>query len=1037
MRMTMNLAAICLAWGTGASAVNDWENEQVLGVNKLPVHVPLSSYSSAHAALAGGDSPQVRSLNGAWHFAWSPTPETAPDGFEAERFDDSAWNKIPVPSNWQLQGYGTPIYTNKTYPFDKDPPRIHGANGNPTGCYRRTFTLPENWTGRRIFIHFDGVDSAFYLWVNGKKVGYSQDSATPAEFDVTSHVRPGKNVVAVRVYRWSDGSYLEDQDRWRLSGIYRDVYLYTTPEVHICDYSARCDLDAAYRDAILSVHVYVKNDSAHEAQGFLVEASLPDLASSAHALVPVLLPGEKECVSLVVHVMNPEKWSHECPRLYPLVITLKNNSPDATQSEDCHFGFREIELRDRTFLLNGQPIVFKGVNRVEHDPVHGHAVPPNRIEQEVLLMKRHNINCVRTSHLPADPHFYDLCDRYGILVIDEANVESHGMGYGADTLAAKPEWEEAHKARIVAMIQRDKNHPCIMMWSLGNEAGNGPNMLAMEAAAKRLDPGRPTHYHFSEEPTVSDILGGGKSGNRQHARYLTLNELRAQAESNEPRPLLLNEYAHAMGNALGNLPQYVAIFEEYPNILGGCIWDWVDQGILATAPDGSSYYAYGGDFGDSPNDANFCLNGVEFPDLRETPKLIEVKYAYQDLAFALDGDRLIIHNKNFFTPLSAYQFRWVLLLDGAPTRSGAWDKALAEPQGKTALPLPAAAHDCPPDVEAALTVEACHAQSTPWAAKGDLSAASQFVLQARVFQAPPAVAGKTVLEDGGGLLRIRGRDFDIEFDKSLGVLTKFEAAGQPLMAEGPRLNVWRAPIDNDGGYGAVHKNGGAAREWEKAGLDKLENTVKEVSVLDPRGGEARFRLHAQLMHDGMAAFDYWQTYTVAPNGRITIETDVRSMPQVSMLPRLGLQLRMPARFEHFAWYGRGPQENYVDRCAGAFLGVYEGTVDAQFVDYPVPQENGNKTDVRWATLTNTQGAGLRAYSGTPFETSVRHYDTMNISEAAHPYELQRIGEAVWNLDYRMGGLGNASCGNVPPLPENQVPPEPAKWTIYIEPIMPQ
>ena len=648
------LLPITIAFG----ADRDWENVDVTSFNKEPPHATLMPFASIEqASLKKQDSPYFHSLNGEWKFNWVKLPGERPVDFFKTTYDDTGWADIDVPSNWQMKGFGLPIYTNAPYPFVDEGrptyPTVSGSsNGNPVGSYRRSFKLPENWGVRQVFIHFDGVSSAFYIWVNGEKVGYSQGSRTPAEFNLTPYLVPGENQLAVQVYRWSDGSYLEDQDGWRMSGIYRDVYLYSTPPLHMRDFFITTQLDEHYRDAVLNAEVALRNysDQFHP-QGSL-EMVLENAAGEAIGRVSrntdTIDADTEKTVNLSMPVINPLKWSHEHPSLYSVYLQLKDGQGVVTEVLTSEFGFRQLEIVGSELLLNGKPVMFKGVNRVEHDPRTGKYVSPEVALKDVLLMKRHNINSVRTAHYPHDPYFYELADRYGLLILDEANVESHGMGYRDYTLAKDPAWEAQHVERARNMVERDKNHPSVVMWSHGNETGNGANIAAMDDYCHQRDPTRPTHYHFMDEPRSSDILGGGTPG-FEHKRYMSLEQLVAMATyKGDDRPVVHNEYAHAMGNAIGNLAEYVEIYEKYPKLIGGHIWDWVDQGLVmrrvdyqqyaVVAPDGSLddtdiFMGYGGVLGDKPNSGNFCMNGIVFADRSLNGKIQEVKKAYQDIAF--------------------------------------------------------------------------------------------------------------------------------------------------------------------------------------------------------------------------------------------------------------------------------------------------------------------------------------------------------------------------------------------------------------------
>ncbi len=663
-----------------ALAQNDWENEELTSINKA---LPHSSF------FYDADKEGVELLNGTWDFAWFENPDqVVPD------FGTIKWDKIQVPGSWQMQGYGKPIYTNIEYPFDVNPPFISGENGNPVGLYQREFNIPDDWMNKQISIHFGSVSSAFYLWINGQKVGYSEDSWSPAEFNITRYIEKGSNTLTLQVFRWSDGSYLEDMDDWRMSGIFRDVFLLAKPDVNIRDYFVTSTfLDK--NNALFSLELEIENKTEARMQGFSLSFKLLDskgkTVSEQERQIPEQADKENVNLSFSEEVKSPYKWSHENPYLYDLIISLKNEKKEETETISSKVGFREITVQGNLILLNGSALLIKGVNWVEHDPVHGKYVPKARLEKELKLIKQNNINCVRPAVRPADPYFYSLCDQYGLLVIDEANVESHGMWYDEESLAKNETWQKAHVERIEACMQRDKNHPSVIMWSLGNEAGNGINMLAMSQKAKEIDTSRPITYHFSDIPEAIDVYSGGlikKGVSHTHARYQLLEDLVMIGESGIDKPFLLNEYAHAMGNGMGNLKEYVDLFEKYPSIAGGCIWVWADQSLTKSVsgniygsqiedveysnlechkPGGKYFWAYGGDFNDTPNSGNFCVNGIVFPDLSSTPKLDEVKKVYQYIEISpldLSKGEFRISNKYLFTNLSEYSIQWVLLENG-------------------------------------------------------------------------------------------------------------------------------------------------------------------------------------------------------------------------------------------------------------------------------------------------------------------------------------------------------------------------------------
>ncbi len=1029
-----------------AFAQNDWENEQVIGINKEPVHATFYPLSSVDEAFSDGmKSEWVQMLNGTWKFNWVPNVTDRPLDFFQTNFDTSSWNDILVPGNWQMHGYGTPIYTNIKYPFDKNPPKIGGINGNPVGSYIRSFTVPENWDEREIFIHFDGVCSAFYIWVNGEKVGYSQGSRTPAEFNLTKYLKKGDNKIAMQVFRWSDGSYLEDQDGWRLSGIFRDVYLYSTPLTQIQDFFVTTDLDEDYNNAVISAKINLKNYAKKTFINGSVEFKLMDLDGKEIEVdgelaktISALKLGENKELIIRGKVTNPLKWTHETPNLYKVAIILKNSKNEITEVVACNTGFREIEIKNREVLLNGKPVMFKGVNKVEHHPVHGKMITREWLEKEVLIMKQYNINSIRPAHYPHDPYLYELCDKYGILLLDEANVESHGMRYGEESLAKDPAWEKAHVQRCRSMIQRDKNHPSVVMWSHGNEAGNGVNLVAMNDEAHRLDPTRPTHYHFAELPISSDVIGGWKRGNGPvwQGRYLEVADLYKYETAADSRPFILNEYAHAMGNAMGNLQEYMEAFEEVDGLIGGHIWDWVDQGILQLTDDGEEWYAYGGDFGDTPNDKNFCLNGIVLPDLGITPKTIEVKRVYQNIGFKLNDKKgsLTITNKNQHITLDGVAFFWQVLENGKAINQGDFKANVAAGLSEN-YKVPVDGIHFKKDKEYLLNISAKLNDDCSWADAGHEIAFDQFILKEWSFEPEMLVSNQEMTTtQNDEFVEIVGDDFSFKFNKKSGSISEYKIAGKNLIEQGPKLNVWRAPTDNDGSYFPDGTNKRQCKLWLNAGLKDMQSQIESFEMTSSGSGKAVFTTsYLAANNDKTSGFNYTVDYAVFADGHFTMNAKIEPFGDLPNLPRLGYQLVFTDEFNGFEWYGRGPHESYNDRKVGALIGNYAGTVDEQFNYYVVPQENGNKTDVRWATLTNEKGIGLRVSGSTPIETSVHHFSTEALSNALHTYELEKEDKTYWNIDYRQGGLGGNSCGPQP-LEKYLLKPLPVEFSLTFEPI---
>ncbi len=992
---------------------NDWENPAVIGIKKEPPHATLLPYGSKPAALAGTReaSEFYQSLNGEWKFFWVKKPADRPVGFYKPGYDISLWKDIPVPGNWQMFGYGRPIYLNVRYPFKKNPPHIE-HHYNPVGSYRREFAVPEGWQNRQVFIHFDGVESAFYLWINGEKVGYSQGSRTPAEFNVTSFLQKGKNTLAVEVYRWSDGSYLECQDFWRLSGIFRDVYLFSTPGVHIRDFHVSCDLDEHYRDAVLQVTARVRNYSDSPCRETQVEVALLDAANNpvgAGVLMKgnsvYIHPGAESCVRMKAPVSNPLKWSAEKPNLYTVLLTLKNAEGKILEVERCFFGFRKIEIKKGRLLVNGVPIYIKGVNRHEHDPDTGHYISKESMIRDITLMKRFNINTVRTCHYPDDPKWYDLCDRYGLYLIDEANIESHGIGYKPEnTLANRPEWETAHLDRIKRMVERDKNHPSVIIWSMGNEAGDGTVFEAAWEWIHQRDPSRPVHYERAGRRPHTDIVC---------PMYSRIESIVAYAREEQDRPLILCEYAHAMGNAVGNLQEYWDAIESHDHLQGGSIWDWADQGLRKKSPAGKEYWAYGGDYGDNPNDGNFCINGLVFPDRKIPPKLWEVKKVYQYVSVEpVDPARgkIKIHNKHFFTNLREFTVRWTLTENGGLIQSGQLPALDIEPNDSSVVRAPIKKPKLKPGAEYHLNVGFYLSQDTPWAEKGHEVAREQLTLAYNV-PAGPMVKSENLpeltLSGSTGPVKIDGKNFAVTFDRKTGAIASLIYQGKAVISSdrecinGPVLKAYRAPTDN---------NYYLKKKWLKAGLHRLRYRVKDFKITQVKPGEIQVFVQTTCSGTEESGFEHRCIYTVTGDGMIRVENKITPFGELPILPKLGVQMIISGAFENFRWYGRGPHENYPDRKTSAFIGLYQDKVTGLYVPYVRPQETGSRQDVRWAALSDEAGDGFMIIAEKPLSVTALHYTAADLDKAAHIHELTPREDIILSIDTWQLGLGNGSCG---------------------------
>ncbi len=974
----------------------DWQNPKVVERNKEPGHVPLCPYADPETALAGDSSasPNFLSLNGAWKFHLAPTPDDAPGDFQKPAADISAWDDIDVPGCWQMQGYDKPIYTNSQMPWSCEPPYVP-HDDNPTGSYRRDFEMPRAWDGREVFLHFEGVDSAFYCWVNGECVGYSQGSRLPAEFNITRYVRPGRNTLAVRVYRWSDGSYLEDQDMWWLSGIYRDVFLHAPDRVRIADYRVVTDFDEHYRDATLEVGVKVSNAQPGAVAGYAVEAALYDADGKAVLDAPGSAGVEVKRyayhrVAVTIAVPAPRKWSDEDPYLYTLLLTLKDASGKVIEVQRCRVGFRKVEIQDGQIHVNGVPVLFKGVNRHEHDPLRGRSVTRDGMVADILLMKRNNINAVRTCHYPDTTEWYDLCDEYGIYVLDEANIESHALWGEKDSNPCNAtEWAVALMERGQRMVERDKNHPCVIGWSMGNEADFGANHVALSGWMHEYDPTRPVHYHPAENHPCVDILG---------PMYPTIERIVEMAsDPKDNRPIVMCEYAHSMGNSTGNLKEYWDAIRAHKRLQGGFIWDWVDQGILQKTEDGTEYFAYGGDFGETVHDFNFCCNGMITPDRIPHPAVFEYKKILQPVhveALDLAAGSFRVHNRYFFSGMDGLKASWTLMANDAVVGGGPLELPEVPAGGYTDVILDFGKPAPEPGVTYWLTFSFALVEDRLWAKAGHEVAFEQFALPGARPAAAPTPSRDAVADD------------TVTFSETGPALAGLTVAGIDLITSGPVFNAWRAPTDND--LCLIGGDRAPVKHWKRAGLDRLACAITAHRVDD--GGKRVVREERWAAPDAEQGFDCETVYTLLGAGDVRLTMKVTPFGELPALPRLGLVLALPGEFDCFTWYGRGPQENYIDRNQGARMGRYSLSVTGQQCPYVLPQEFGNRTDIRWLSLTREDGAGLLVTGEQPFEASAHPFALDLLTGAKHTWELKPDGTIRLYLDYRQGGLGNGSCG---------------------------
>jgi beta-galactosidase/beta-glucuronidase len=1010
---------------TSPDEMDHWQNPEVIGINKLPAHAYFVPYQDAETALANNpmQSDMYLELNGSWKFKFVDAPKNAPVDFYNPSFKDDDWDLIDVPSNWQIEGYGRPIYTNIKHPFEANPPFVP-TDANETGLYRLNFEIPDSWDDNQIIIHFGGVQSAFYFYVNGKEVGYSEGSMTPTEFDITEFVKPGENMLAAKVIRWSDGSYLEDQDFWRLSGIYRDVFLYALPAMNIYDYYVTTDLDESYENATLNLQIQLINRENSPRDFTLVARLFDDNSMMVKEMVSNgLVENEQTIIDLSAEISSPEKWTAETPNLYTLLVVLRDGEGNELQAMSSNVGFREVEIKDAQFLVNGQPVYFKGVNRHEITPDKGRVVSEEVMRKDLEIMKQHNINAVRTAHYPNMPLWYKLCDEYGVYVWDEANIESHELWAKKEVyLSEMPEWEAAFVDRGVSMVQRDKNHPSIITWSLGNETGVGPNFYTMADSMRLLDPTRPIHYEsvtpaYTDQPShfdISSTMYPSPEDGLGHERSL---EMLARRDSD--RPVIVCEYAHGMGNSTGNFYKFWKVYERYRNLQGGFIWDYVDQGLYKTSEEGERYIAYGGDFGDSPNDANFCINGIIFSDRTLQPAMTEVKKVHQNIsaeAVDLETGILKVKNKYFFKTLEDYYLKWSVNENGRIIQGGQIDWLNIKPQDEKEIKIPYKKPSLKPGKEYWLNVSFMLKENTAWAKKGYEMAWEQFLL--------PFAEEKPVIEmeedhdlqyvQDDQEITIENEEIKLTIDKITGGISSYEAFNKEFIEAPAKINIWRAPVDND--MGGDERS--FAAQWRDAGYDKMNIEIDTTKITEHQG-VIQVNITGNLKSES-AMLEFLSRYDVYTSGDVMVQHELNIPDDLPPLPRVGYQLFLNKSLDYLTWYGRGPEESYADRKTGVRIGEHKGSVSDQYVPYPFPQENGNKTDVRWLSIIDDQGRGL-LISGQPMLSfSAHHYTLENLTEATHTIDLEQADYVTLNVDHKQAGVGGDDSWSPRTHPEYQL-----------------
>lgn len=974
-----------------------WEDQTVFEINKRPAFSTSFPFRDMETArqFDKEKSAFFQSLNGQWDFKWSINPSQRPADFYKEAHSTEHWDKIPVPANWQMHGYGTPIYVNVQYPFDVNPPDIP-HDYNPVGSYVTHFEIPETWNEDLLILHFGAVNSAMHLWVNGQKVGYSQDSKLPAEFDISPYVRSGSNKLAVEVYRWCDGSYIEGQDMWRLAGIQRDVYLYALPQHHIADFFVKAGLSNNYRHGQFDLQV----DLSKQLPGHSVSVSLLDADGNEVYAETQDVTAQK--LGFDRRIANANTWSSEKPYLYHLFISLTNPAGEIVDIRAARVGFRSVEVKDRQLLVNGQAVLMKGVNRHEHDYLTGQTLTRQDVVNDLAVMKKFNINAIRTSHYPHDPVLYEMADIYGFYIVNEANIESHGLGvydvegYGyamSNILARDPEWYPAQLARVKRMVERDKNHPSIITWSLGNEAGQGENFRRLYQWVKERDDTRPVQYEQAWMEDYTDIVV---------PMYLRIHEMQAFLKTNDPRPMILCEYSHGMGNSNGNLMDYWELIRREPQLQGGFIWDWKDQGLLQTTADGIDYIAYGGDFGPAalPHDRDFCLNGVTFAGLTPKPALWEVKKAYQNFWFEevdLQSGKIKIFNENFFVSSEGFDIFYEIISEGETISEGliAPDKFI-DPSSYIIADIPLS-FDPQSGREYFLNLYVKQKDENGLLPAGHIVATEQFLLP---FSTPstPSIHVSEPLESLEDEQRITffGEDFSIAFDKKTGNIYDWKFRGGDMLKRALQPNFWRVPTNNDLGNG-LHERAAIWRDVEK------ERQVSDFHVSTTENGATKIHV-ASVLQTGSV---YNVTYIVNPDGCIEVsvafEKGDKDLPE---LPRFGMNLIMPGHFNRVKWYGKGPFETYQDRDSAAMVDVYSGWVIDQFTPYPVPQESGNKTHVRWMEVYNEHGLGLRIEGNQLLNTSTYHFTLDDLDDdLTHSYQLNQRNLTEVNIDLLQRGVG--------------------------------
>ncbi|KKK38675.1 beta-galactosidase [Mesobacillus campisalis] len=986
----------------------DWLSDvSVFAVNRLPAHSDHKYYETMEEAKSGTDMKLRHSLNGSWKFSYSVNPATRPEHFYQTEFNCSGWNEITVPGHIQLQGYGKPQYVNVQYPWDGvehlRPPEIPQEQ-NPVGSYVKMFSVPKHMQDKPLYISFQGVECAFYVWLNGEFIGYSEDSFTPSEFELTPFLKEGENKLAVEVYQRSTGSWLEDQDFWRFSGIFRDVYLYTVPEIHVADLFVTTDLDDAFTKGTLHGELKLAGGTPGR-----ITAELQDAGGR------VVASQDAVSGSLALELDDPELWSAENPYLYTLYLSIYNESGNLVEVVPQRVGFRKFELKNKIMHLNGKRIVFKGVNRHEFNCRTGRSITKEDMLWDIKTMKQHNINAVRTSHYPNDSLWYELCDEYGLYVIDEMNLETHGTWQKMGVVEPswnipgnKPEWQEIVLDRAVSMFERDKNHPSILIWSCGNESYAGEVILEATRYFHSVDPGRLVHYegvfHNRDYNEISDM---------ESRMYAKPADIENYLNKNPDKPYISCEYIHAMGNSLGGMYKYTDLEKKYPMYQGGFIWDYIDQTLLKKDRYGNEFMAYGGDFDDRPNNDSFCANGIVTADRKLSPKMQEVKYLYQNFKLDVDREGVSVTNDSLFEDTSGYELEYALFLEGVEKFRGTLELEV-EPLGEGR-----AEFDWPDDFASEAGEYVIHAafkkkEATLWSEPGHEVAFGQYVFEVeKTVEAPASVGGPLRVVEGDFNIGVHGSDFSILFSKQFGSLVSVKYSGREMIAAPPAPLFWRATTDNDKGYDQSFTSG----MWLAASLGRK---CVDIELIE---GDAEASVTFAYKFSFHPDVEVKTRYTVQGDGSIIVKSTYHGAENLPQMPLFGVSFKVPADYDQLEWYAMGPEENYSDRSMGARLGIFENSVAENLFPYIVPQESGNHTGVRRVNLTNVLGQGIKLSSvGEPLECNFSPYTAFELENAQHPFELPNVHYTVVTVAGRQMGVGGDDSWGAPVHPEHLLDP---------------